>query len=30
MPMLQLCFYNEKVEIYIDGVKQEQPKSKFS
>ena len=29
-PTFQLCFYNEKVEIHIDGVKQEQAKSKFS
>ena len=28
--MSQLCFYNEKVDIFIDGVKQERPKSKFS
>ena len=27
---LQLCFYNEKVDIHIDGVKQERPTSKFS
>ena len=25
----KVCFYNEKVDIYIDGVKEEKPKSKF-
>lgn len=25
----KVCFYNEKVDIYLDGVKQERPKSKF-
>ncbi|MCJ1307679.1 hypothetical protein MMC25_001327 [Agyrium rufum] len=25
----RLCFYNEKVDIYVDGVKQERPKTKF-
>jgi hypothetical protein len=24
------CFYNEKVELYIDGALQEQPHTKFS
>jgi uncharacterized protein (DUF427 family) len=24
------CFYNEKVELYVDGVHQEQPHTKFS
>jgi uncharacterized protein (DUF427 family) len=25
-----VCFYNEKVDIYVDGVQQERPKTKFS
>ncbi|KAI9688951.1 MAG: hypothetical protein M1822_000688 [Bathelium mastoideum] len=25
----RLCFYNEKVDVWVDGVKQERPKSKF-
>ncbi|KAA6415068.1 MAG: hypothetical protein FRX48_01820 [Lasallia pustulata] len=25
----RLCFYNEKVDIYLDGIKQERPKTKF-
>jgi uncharacterized protein (DUF427 family) len=24
------CFYDEKVTVYLDGVKQEQPRTKFS
>jgi len=26
----RVCFYNEKVDIYIDGVEEEKAKSKFS
>jgi uncharacterized protein (DUF427 family) len=25
-----VCFYNEKVDIYLDGVLQDRPKTKFS
>jgi uncharacterized protein (DUF427 family) len=26
----RVCFYNEKVDIFLDGIQQQRPKSKFS